>query len=169
MLTGNKHSWFVSDGESLYNIDNRGLYYKTFYGSNSCRIVISQSVCQFLSLPPWPNICGQDQEPTISAESSMVLYSGMIEPCPQILDQGGSDRKWQTLQLIMIRQQLLPQKVLQYRPGACVIKLFTAVQITAVFFFVQCYKTLKNNSRVIYPNMTVNYPDILTLEKEGFF
>jgi hypothetical protein len=53
--------------------------------------------------------------------------------------------------------------------GACVIKLITAVSITAVFFFVRCYKNLKKNSRVIYPNMTVNYPDILTLEKEGFF
>ncbi len=82
-----------------------GLYYKTFYGSNCCRIIISQSVCNFLSLPPRPNICGQDQEPTISADSSMGLYSGMIEPCLEILDQGGSDRKWQTLQLIMIQQQ----------------------------------------------------------------
>ncbi len=27
----------------------------------------------------------------------MGLYSGMIEPCPQILDKAGSDRKWQTL------------------------------------------------------------------------
>jgi hypothetical protein len=35
-------------------------------------------------------------------------------------------------------------------------------------FFVRCYKNLKKNSRVIYPNMTVNYPEILTLEKEGF-
>jgi hypothetical protein len=38
----------------------RGLYYKTFYGSNCCCIVISESVCHFLSLPPWPNICRQD-------------------------------------------------------------------------------------------------------------
>ncbi len=37
-----------------------GLYYKTFYGSNCCRIVISWGVCHFLSLPPWPNICRQD-------------------------------------------------------------------------------------------------------------
>ncbi len=58
----------------------RGLYYKTFYNSNCCRIVISQSICHFLSLSPWLNICWQDQEPTISAESSMGLYSGMIEP-----------------------------------------------------------------------------------------
>jgi len=29
-------------------------------------------------------------------------------------------------------------------------------------------KTLKKNSRVFYPNMTVIYPEILTLEKEGF-
>ncbi len=85
----------------------RGLYYKTFYGSDCCRIVISQSVCHILSLPSWPIICGQDQKRTISAESSMGLYSGMIEPYPQILDQGGSDRKWQTLQLITIQQQLL--------------------------------------------------------------
>ncbi len=130
----------------------RGLYYKTLYGSNCCRIVISQSVCHFLSLPPWPNICWQDQEPAIGAESIMGLYSGMIEPCPQILDQGGSDRKQQTLQLITVRQQLLPYKVLQYRPqkknarsekkffktkrrdlqrqGSCSIKPFTTVIVT---------------------------------------
>jgi len=35
-------------------------------------------------------------------------------------------------------------------------------------FFVRCYKNLKKNSRVIYPNMMVNYPEIVTLEKEGF-
>ncbi len=70
----------------LKNNNTRRLYYKTFYGSNCCRIVISYSVCHFLSQPTWPNIRGQDQEPTISWESSMGLYSGMIEPCPQILD-----------------------------------------------------------------------------------
>jgi len=43
------------------------------------------------------------------------------------------------------------------------------VSITAVFFLFNVIKTFKKNSRVIYPNMTVNYPDILTLEKEGFF
>ncbi len=101
---------FVNYGRKMfYRIGPRGLYYKSFYGSNCCHIVISQSVFHFLSLPPQPNICGPDQEPTISAESSMGLYSGMIEPFPQILDYGGSDRKWQTLQLILIRQQLLPQ------------------------------------------------------------
>ncbi len=101
--------WSQSKAPSnAWKCQTRGLYYKTFYGSNCCRIVISQSVCHFLSLPAWPNICRQDQEPTISAESSMGLYSGMIEPCPQISGQGGNDRKQQTLQLIMIRQQLLP-------------------------------------------------------------
>ncbi len=90
------------------DITSWGLYYKNFYGSNCCRIVISQNVCDFLSLPPWPNICGEDQEPAIRADSSMGLYSGMMESCPQILDCGGSDRKWQTLQLITIWQQLLP-------------------------------------------------------------
>ncbi len=52
-------------------------------------------------------------------------------------------------------------------PGACVIKLFT-VSITTVIFFVRCYKNLKKNSRVFYPNMMVIYPEILALEKEGF-
>jgi hypothetical protein len=28
-------------GKKFYNIGPRGLYYKTFYGSNCCRIVIS--------------------------------------------------------------------------------------------------------------------------------
>ncbi len=87
----------MNDLTKFLLISSWGLYQKTFYSSNCCRVVISQSVCHFLSLPPWPNTCGQDQEPTISAESSMGLYSGMIEPCPQILDQGRSDRKWQTL------------------------------------------------------------------------
>ncbi len=91
--------------KKFYSTSTWDLYYKTFYGSNCCHIVINQSVCHFLSLSSWPNIRGQDQEPTISAESSMGLYSGMIEPYPQILEKGGSDRKWQTLQLITI---LLP-------------------------------------------------------------
>jgi hypothetical protein len=43
------------------------------------------------------------------------------------------------------------------------------VSITAVFFLFDVIKTLKKISRVIYPNMTVNYPEIVTLEKEGFF
>jgi hypothetical protein len=37
-----------------------------------------------------------------------------------------------------------------------------------VFFLFDVIKTLKKYSRVIYPNMMVNYPEILTLEKEGF-
>ena len=64
-------------------------------------------------------------------------------------------------------------------PGACVIKLFTAVidyrgkllpryRIPRYFFLFDVIKTFKKNSRVFYPNMTVIYPEILTLEKEGF-
>jgi len=40
--------------------------------------------------------------------------------------------------------------------------------ITAVRIFFDGIKTLKKNSRVIYPKISVNYRGISTLEKEGF-
>ncbi len=45
--------------KKFYNIGPRGLYYKTFYGSNCCCIIISQNVCHFLLLPPQSNIWRQ--------------------------------------------------------------------------------------------------------------
>ncbi len=65
--------------------DTRGRYYKTFYGSNCCRIVISQSVCHFLSLQPQSNIWGQG---LIILEYSHILDSALIvgsQSCTQIL------------------------------------------------------------------------------------
>ncbi len=86
----------------------RGIYNKNFYCSNCCRIVISYTVCHFLSLPLQSNIWGQG---LIIPEQSPKLDSALkvgSQSCPQILSQGGSDRKWQTFWLIRIRQQLLP-------------------------------------------------------------
>jgi hypothetical protein len=45
---------------------------------------------------------------------------------------------------------------------------YRGIEYHGIFFLFDVIKTLKKISRVIYPNMTVNYPDILTLEKEGF-
>ncbi len=68
----------------------RGLYNKTFYCSNCCRIVISQSVCYCQSLPPQPNICKLDLnllEWSPLQNSPLCIAS---QPFLQILDQGGS-------------------------------------------------------------------------------
>ncbi len=66
-----------------------GLYYKTFYGSNCCFIVISQSVWLCMSLPPYPSlILKKDRIPTIAVESCMRLHSSRLQPCLQILDWG---------------------------------------------------------------------------------
>ncbi len=54
----------------------RGLYHKTFYGSNFCRIVISQSVFQCRSLLPQFNILGQVQ--ASESESSHVRGSILV-------------------------------------------------------------------------------------------
>ncbi len=100
---------FISYKEKKFcEYSSWGLYYKTFYGSNCCCIIISQSVCHFLSLPLQSNISRQG---SIMPEQSPILESALIVgswSCPQIIGQGGSDRKSQTLQLITIRQQLLP-------------------------------------------------------------
>ncbi len=69
----------VSDND----MHSRGLYYKMFYNSNCCCIVIRQSVCHCHSLPP--------------LEFSKGLLSGRLQPCLQILGQSRSEQQWQTL------------------------------------------------------------------------
>ncbi len=95
-LRGKRSSLFrpvVSDVDNKVLLHSQpwGLYYKTVYGSNFCRIIIGQCVCHLQSLPPQSNICGQGQEPIIISNSWEGLHSGRLQPRPQILDQGGSD------------------------------------------------------------------------------
>ncbi len=54
-----------------------GLYCKTFYGSNFCRIVLSLSVCHCQSLPPQYSICRQGMSlPECSRLQDLTLMVG---------------------------------------------------------------------------------------------
>ncbi len=66
--------------------------------------VVSYSVFHCLSLPPQSNIYRQDWSLLKWSPSLMVGY----QPCPQIIDLGGSEWQWPTLKLICIWQQLQP-------------------------------------------------------------
>jgi hypothetical protein len=66
-----------------------GLYYKTFYGSYCCFIVVSQSVWLRMSLPPYPSlILKKDRIPILAVASCVRLHSSRLLPCLQILDWG---------------------------------------------------------------------------------
>ncbi len=86
----------------------RGLYYKTFYGSNFYGIIISQSVCNSQSLLPQTSICRQCWSLLEWSPFHDSTQMGCPQTCPEILDQGRSSRHWKTLQLITIWQKLLP-------------------------------------------------------------
>ncbi len=55
-----------------------GLYYKTFYGSNFCCIVISQTVCHYQSLPTWSSIL----ELTRVEPLTVLNYNGWLPALP---------------------------------------------------------------------------------------
>ncbi len=103
------------------------LYYKIFNSHNCWRNAISQSV------PTQSNNCGQEKEPTIIVEYGKALYFGRLQPCLQILVQGGSDWNWQTLQLIKYCKNL-PQKALQYSTRSLLKKIASGqtLQLTKV-------------------------------------
>ncbi len=88
------------------------LVQKIFFARYCYHVVISQSVCHLHSLLPlYSDICEKVwslPEWSLLRDSTLIVGS---QPCPQILVQGGSDRKWQTLQLISIGQQLRPKKL----------------------------------------------------------
>ncbi len=77
---------------------SRDLYYKIY---NCCCIVISQSVCHSHLLPPYSNISGPSQEPTVRLKFTNF---NRLQPYPQILAQVGREWRRQTLQLITIKQ-----------------------------------------------------------------
>ncbi len=58
--------------------DTWGLYYKTFYGSNCCRIIIRQCFCHFLSLPPGLIFIGKTRRPLLA--QSPVWGSTLVSP-----------------------------------------------------------------------------------------
>ncbi len=87
-----------------------GWQYKTLNSSNCCYILIRQSVCHLHSLPPQSVIYWQGQEPTITLQSRKGLHSGNLQPRLQLLDQCGSEWKWQTLQLITIGNNYYSKK-----------------------------------------------------------
>ncbi len=143
-----------------------GLYYKTFYGSNCCHIVMSQSVCHFLSLSPQSNIWGQG---SIIPKQSHILDSALkvgSQSCPQILGQSGSDRKWHTLQLVMIWQQFLLKKFYRTGPHAnriisigifhlelslFVIRFWWLILCSKIWLFFNLVKPTSKNGRI--PNL----------------
>ncbi len=79
-----------------------GLYYETFYSCNCCRISISQSGCHFRSNRIFSVFSGKAGAYRLW-DSTLMVFS---QVCLKILDQGVREWKWQTLQLITIRQQL---------------------------------------------------------------
>ncbi len=82
----------------VYSSGPQSLYCNSFYGSNFCSVITSQSVCLFLSHPRLI-LAGKAR--------SLPLDSG---PCMQFLVKGGNEWQLQTLQLIAKRQQLRREK-----------------------------------------------------------
>ncbi len=59
-------------------LSTMGLYYKTFYCSNSRIFVISWSVCLWLVFPAKSNVCGWGQEPTLEWSTWMGWHNKHI-------------------------------------------------------------------------------------------
>ncbi len=78
---------------AYYKICPFSVNYKSvlFCSTGPCR------VCPLTSLLSQSNICGQGKASWGGAPQG--LNSGWLQPCPQIIDQGGSYRKGQTHQL----------------------------------------------------------------------
>ncbi len=76
------------------------LYSYTFHESYYFCTVLSQSVRHFQSLSLLFNLCGQSQVrayPQIGVSQRAPI--GLLWACLKVLDQGGSNLQWQTLQL----------------------------------------------------------------------